>query len=90
MISYPHAAFYSYAYPMPAGFAHATIEPAGAVWSAEMGEWLLPYDTVRTASDPEAALIRFLQTTYRAAADLADWDRSLECSVGVPGRPRAV
>jgi hypothetical protein len=86
--SYPHAAFYSYAYPMPQGFAQATIEPAGAVWSAELGEWLLPYDAVRTASDPDAALLGFLTATYRAAADLAHWDRSLDCSVGVPGRPR--
>ena len=88
--AYPHAAFYSYAYPMPPGFAQATIEPAGAVWSAEMGLWLLPYDAVRTAADPDAALLRFLETTYRAAADLAGWDRTLECGIGVPGRPRPV
>jgi hypothetical protein len=87
---YPHAAFYSYAYPTPSGFALAAIEPAGAVWAAGMGEWLLPYDAVRAAADPEAALLRFLQTTYRAAADLAGWDRSLECGIGVPGRPRSV
>ena len=87
---YPHAAFYSYAYPMPQGFAQATVEPLGAVWAAEMGEWLLPYDAVRTAADPDAALLRFLETTYRAAADLAGWDRSLECDIGVPGRPRLV
>jgi hypothetical protein len=88
--AYPQAAFYSYAYPTPAGFAQAAIEPAGAVWSAEMGEWLLPYDVVRSAPDPEAALLRFLGTTYRAAADLAGWDRSLDCAIGVPRRPRPV
>lgn len=88
--AYPRAAFYSYAYPMPHGFGQATIEPAGAVWVAGMGEWLLPYDVVRAASDPDAALLRFLETTYRAAADLAGWDRSLECGIGVPGRPRPV
>ena len=87
---YPHAAFYSYAYPMPPGFAQAKVEPAQAVWSADMGEWLLPYDAVRTAADPDAVLARFLETTYRAAADLGAWDRSLECGVGVPGRPRPV
>src|SRR5438309_10608301 len=81
--AYPHAAFYSYAYPMPPGFAQATIEPTEAVWSAEMGLWLLPYDAVRTAADPDAALLRFLETTYRAAADLAGWDRTLECGIGV-------
>ncbi len=88
--AYPQAAFYSYAYPTPAGFDRAPIEPTGAQWLAEMGEWLLPYDLVQGAADPEAALLLFLQTSYRAAADLAQWDRSLECSYGEPGRPRAV
>jgi hypothetical protein len=88
--AYPHAAFYSYAYPTPQGFAQATIEPSEAFWSAPMGEWLLPYDAVRAAADPDAALLRFLETTYRAAADLAGWDRKLECAVGVARRPRPV
>jgi hypothetical protein len=88
--AYPHAAFFSYAYPSPDGFATAPIEPAGAVWSDAMGEWLLPYERVRSAADPEGAVLRFLETTYRAAADLARWDRSLECAIGVPRRPRAV
>ena len=87
---HPHAAFYSYAYPMPTGFAQAKIEPEGAIWSTQMGEWLLPYEAVRTATDPETALMSFLQTTYRAAADLAAWDRVLECGIGVPRRPRPV
>jgi len=45
---------------------------------------------VRTAADPDAALMRFLQTTYRAAADLGRWDPALECALGMPGRPREV
>ncbi|MCE9657309.1 MAG: DUF5996 family protein [Burkholderiales bacterium] len=88
--AYPQAAFYSYAYPAPAGFAAARVEPAAAVWSAELGEWLLPYEAVRSAADPDATLLAFLQTTYRAAADLAHWDPALECELGVPGRPRPV
>ena len=88
--AFPQAAFYSYAYPMPAGFEGARIEPAAAQWSAPMGEWLLPYDAVRSAPDPDAALLRFLETTYRAAADLGGWDPALECALGVPARPRAV
>lgn len=88
--AYPQAAFYSYAYPAPAGFKDARIEPADAFWSADLGEWLLPYAAVQTATDPDGTLVRFLETTYRAAADLAGWDRSLECAVGVPGRPRPV
>ena len=88
--AYPHAAFYSYAYPTPGGFADATVEPAGAFWSAELGEWLLPYQVARTAPDPDGAVLSFLQTTYRAAADLGRWDPGLECQMGVPGQPRPV
>ena len=55
-----------------------------------MGEWLLPYERVRSAADPEADLLRFLQSTYRAAADLAQWDAALECGIGTPRRPRVV
>jgi hypothetical protein len=88
--AFPQAAFYSYAYPSPAGFADAKIEPAGAVWAAEMGEWLLPYEVVRTSPEPDAALLQFLQGTYHAAAQLGHWDRGLECGIGVPGRPRPV
>ena len=88
--AYPHPAFYSYAYPAPEGFANAAIAPLGSFWAANMGEWLLPYEVVRTASDPDAALLSFLETTYRAAADLAHWDRSLDCRIGIPGRPRLV
>jgi len=88
--AYPHAAFYSYAYPAPAGFATAKVDPAGAFWSTELGEWLLPYEAVRSAADPDAALLQFLQTTWRAAADLGRWDPALECALGEPGRPRPV
>jgi hypothetical protein len=86
--AYQHAAFYSYAYPTPEGFAHAPVQPAGAFWSPELGEWLLPYEAVRSASDPDGVLLTFLQSTYRAAARLGQWDRSLDCRIGVPGRPR--
>ena len=88
--AYPQAAFYSYAYPAPAGFADARVEPADAEWSTAMGEWLLPYDAVRRAADADAVLLRFLQSTYRAAADLAGWPPGLECDTGVPRQPRRV
>lgn len=70
------AAFYSYAYPNPAGFSDAAVEPEAAFWSEEMREFFLPYEAVRTAPDPDAALMEFLQSTYEAAADLAAWDRA--------------
>ena len=88
--AYPHAAFYSYAYPKPVGFERSMISPANAFWSPDMGEWLLPYDTIRAAADPDAVLLEFLQTTYRAAADLGAWDAKLECAIGVARQPRGL
>ncbi len=86
-----YAAFYSYAYPAPEGFAAAAVRPAQAFFSKEAGEFILPYDAVRTAPDPDAALMAFLHSTYEAAANAARWDRaSLECAVGEPGKPRRV
>jgi hypothetical protein len=65
------------------------VRPAAAYFDAQLGVFLLPYDAVRTASDPEAMLLDFLQSTYEAAASTANWDRaSLECAQGVPGVPR--
>jgi hypothetical protein len=85
----PFAAFYSYAYPAPKGFADAKVAPASAYFDQALGEFLLPYDAVRQSSNPEGSLMAFLETTYRAAADLAAWDRSrLECPMGEPLRPR--
>jgi Family of unknown function (DUF5996) len=73
-------AFYSYAYPGPDGFSNHRIEPSSAYFSDELGEFVLPYEAVRTADDPDHAVARFLQTTYDAAAELGGWDRSaLEC-----------
>ncbi len=84
-------AYYAYAYPMPAGLAEARVEPAGAYFAPAAGEFLLPYDVVRTAADPEATLRRFLASTYEAAASRSGWDRAaLECEPGRAGVPRAV
>jgi hypothetical protein len=75
--------FYSYAYPTPEGFAESDLEPAAAFYDRELGEFLLPYSAVRTADDPEATLLSFLQSTYDAAADLGRWDRAaLESTSG--------
>jgi predicted GNAT family acetyltransferase len=67
--------FYAYAYPEPDGFRDWPVEPEGASYDAQLGEFLLPYELVRTAEDPDATLLSFLQTTYEAAAELAGWDR---------------
>jgi Family of unknown function (DUF5996) len=86
-LDYP--AFYSYAYPPSAAFRQAKIQPAQALYSDTLGEFLLPYEAVRNASDPDAMLLAFFQTTYEAAANSANWDRSaLDCALGAPAVPR--
>ena len=65
--------FYSYAYPVPGDFASAAPD---VMYSDELGEFVLPYTDVRTAADPDATLLAFLQRTYEAAAERADWDRA--------------
>jgi hypothetical protein len=88
-IDYP--AFYSYAYPEPDGFRTANVRPEAAFFSKELGEFILPYDAVRTAKDPDAALLGFLQSTYDAAANAAKWNRgTLECAPGKPGVVREI
>jgi len=72
----PHAAFYAYAYPEPAGFSTAVVKPVPAFYSTDLREFILPYDAVRLAASPDDTLLEFLQTTYDAAADLARWDRA--------------
>jgi hypothetical protein len=83
--------FYSYAYPAPDGFAAAPVSPAAARFDPTLGEFLLSYEAVRAAADPDEVLMSFLQSTYAAAADLAHWDRAaLECGEGQIGHPRVV
>jgi uncharacterized protein DUF5996 len=69
------AIFYAYAYPEPDGFKAAAVAPKTAAYSAEMGEFVLPYEAVRASADPAATLMAFLETTYAAAADHGQWDR---------------
>jgi hypothetical protein len=86
-IDYP--AFYSYSYPEPQGFRVAKVRPESAFFSEALGEFILPYEAVRTAADPDKALLDFLQSTYEAAAIAANWDRdALECQFGRPGLVR--
>ncbi|MDP9226901.1 MAG: DUF5996 family protein [Actinomycetota bacterium] len=67
--------FYSYAYPEPAGFRDLAVAPSGVFYSDELGEFILPYDVVRTSIEPDRTLLEFCQTTYEAAATTGDWDR---------------
>jgi hypothetical protein len=88
--AFPRAAFYSYAYPEPAGFRDQPM-PVGAGFDTTLGEFILPYETVRAAAQPDTLLLEFLSATYAAAADAGDWDRvTLECPLGFPGLVRGV
>ncbi|UJR87151.1 DUF5996 family protein [Sandaracinus amylolyticus] len=69
------AAFYAYAYPEPAGYRDAPVEPREAFYSDALREWILPYEAVRRSRSPERMLTRFCETTYAAAATLGEWDR---------------
>jgi len=72
----PEPVFYAYIAPEPEGFKTAAVRPDAAFYSTDMSEFLLPYEAVRAAKDPEATLRAFLDTTYNAAADLANWERA--------------
>lgn len=86
---YGEAMFYCYAYPTPDAMREAKVMPDAAFWNADLGEFLLPYEAVRTANDPEAMVMSFLQSTYEAAAITADWDRrALERPLGLCGVPQ--
>jgi Family of unknown function (DUF5996) len=89
--AFEDAAFYSYAYPVPAGFGAAPVRPAAAFFHQALGEFILPYDAVRNAPEPDQAVLEFLQSTYEAAADAAGWDRAaLECPPGRARVPRPI
>lgn len=77
--------FYAYIYPEPAGFRDSSVKPDTAAFNTDLGEFVLPYEAVATARDPEATLLSFLESTYDCAADLAKWDRkALERSPVAP------
>ncbi len=73
---FPEPAFYSYAYPEPPGFAASRVLPRAARYVPELGEFILPYASVRESRSPDEELLTFLETTYGAAADLAHWNRA--------------
>ena len=88
--TFPEAAFYAYAYPEPPGFRDAAM-PAGAHFETALGEFVLPYATLRQAGEPDKLLLAFLDATYVAAANAGNWDRGdLECVLGAVGKPRAI
>jgi hypothetical protein len=87
---HPFPFFYSYAYPEPEGFSSARVGPEGALYSAELREWILPYETVREAGRPDETLLAFLTSSYEAAAELGAWDRAALERTRAPGKPRRI
>ena len=69
-------AFYAYAVPQPDGLMDAVVRPNAAYYHRELGEFILPYEAVRTAASPEGMIHAFIESTYEAAANLAHWDRA--------------
>jgi hypothetical protein len=72
----PEAVFYAYAVPEPGGFKESAVQPGAAYYHRELGEFVLPYEAVRGAADPDAAIRAFVDSTYERAATLAEWDRA--------------
>jgi Family of unknown function (DUF5996) len=88
--AFPRAAFYSYAYPEPHGLRDRAVT-AGAYFDANLGEFILPYETVRTAKDPDIIVLDFLASTYSAAAETGGWNRAqLECALGTARQVRSI
>lgn len=81
--AYPRPAYYSFTYPQPDGIELAKIAPTAAHWDKTMGEFILDYDAIRTAKNPEGDLMAFFESTYQAGSELGHWDKNL---VG-PGKP---
>lgn len=79
--AFPQPAFYSYCYPTPEEFSKQAVEPPEAFYSAEMGEYFLMYEVVQQSERPEETLMRFMQSTYDAAAKTGNWDKDLECDL---------
>ncbi len=72
----PEPIFYSYAYPAPPGFADAQVQPSAANYNAQLKEFVLPYEAVRTAATPDQTLLAFARSTYDAASTLGAWERA--------------
>ena len=82
---YERAAFYAYAHPAPEGFAAATLAPPAARWEAELGEYILDWDDLRSSPDPQALGLEFAHSAFRHACLVCDWDPALSASAeGTP------
>ena len=78
---YTRAAFWAYAHPAPEGFANATLSPDAAHWDANLGEFILDWDDIRTGPDPHRAALDFARSAVLHACDVCGWDTRLTASV---------
>jgi len=85
---YDKAAFYAYAHPAPDGFAGATLAPAAAHWSAELGEYVLDWEDIRSSPDPHASALEFARSAFAHACAVCEWDPVLAASA--EGKPPPV
>jgi hypothetical protein len=85
---YPHAAFYAYAHPAPAGFETATLSTLAARWNTALGEYILDWDDVRTAQDPHLVALGFARSAFLHACAVCGWDATLAASA--EGKPPPV
>lgn len=82
---YSKAAFYAYAHPAPEGFAAATLSPARAHWDAQLGEYILDWEDIRTEANPHERALEFARSAFRHACAVCDWDPALAASAeGTP------
>jgi hypothetical protein len=72
----PEPAFVAYTYPEPPGCRTAAIHPDAAFFHPELAEFILPYDKVRVAADPDQMILDFYRSAYEIGATLAGWDRA--------------
>ncbi|HEY3874246.1 MAG TPA: DUF5996 family protein [Candidatus Kapabacteria bacterium] len=75
--TFPQPAFYAYSYPALPGIEKQSVQPKSATWNPSMGEFILPYDAIRSLSDPGQAILEFLQSSYEAIATLGKWDQAI-------------
>jgi hypothetical protein len=82
---YGKAAFYTYAHPAPEGFGNGELEPAGARWEEDLGEYVLDWEDVCASADPHATALEFARVAFRHACVVCGWDPALAATAdGIP------
>jgi len=72
--NHTQAAFFSFAYPPPKGFADADLSPEPAHWDPDLGEFVLDWEDIRSAEDPHELALEFAHSAFGYASDVCAWD----------------